>query len=348
MAMVAPVVTASFFLQPSAPVSPHEIPISSVRLWKESMVKGVTLVAPPREIGPASFEHLKRINTSWVCLVPYGFMRPGSPDVRYGAQWQWWGEKKDGILNCILEAKHQKLNVMLKPQVYIPGAWTGDVDFNTEEKWARWESSYREYILDFACLAGENGVELLCIGTEFDRTTSKRRKFWYDLISEVRQVYSGYLTYSANWDSYDKVAIWPQLDVIGVSGYFPLDDDVSPGISSLMNKWKPVISQLENFSNKTGKKILFCEYGYMSVDGCAGKVWEVEKNLATLKVNHTAQSNSYEALWSALHKKQFWAGGFIWKWFPEGMGHEGYPEKDYTPQDKPAERVLQKWFSKKL
>lgn len=348
MSRAVPAVFVAFaFLQPL----PHENPSAnssySVKPWKESLVKGVTLVAPPREIGPASFEHLKSIHASWVCLVPYGFMRPGSPDVRYGAQWQWWGEKKEGILKCVEEAKRQKLRVMLKPQVYIPGGWTGDVSFDSEEKWERWEASYKEYILDFACLAGENGIEMFCIGTEFDRTTASRKKFWFDLVAEVRKIYHGYITYSANWDSFDKVTLWPSLDVIGISGYFPLDDKESPEVRGLVEKWKPVAVKLDNFSRKMNKKILFSEYGYMSVDGCAGKVWEVEKNRDVLNVNHAAQSNSYDALWSSLHSKEFWAGGFTWKWFPEGMGHEGYPEKDYTPQGKPAEKILEKWFSKK-
>ena len=49
-----------------------------------------------------------------------------------------------------------------------------------------------------------------------------------------------------------------------------------------------------------------------------------------------------------MNKEDFWAGGFLWKWFPDGMGHEGYPEKDYTPQDKPAELIIKKWFNQPI
>jgi hypothetical protein len=30
--------------------------------------------------------------------------------------------------------------------------------------------------------------------------------------------------------------------------------------------------------------------------------------------------------------------------FPNMRGHEGYPERDYTPQGKMAEEILRKWY----
>lgn len=48
----------------------------------------------------------------------------------------------------------------------------------------------------------------------------------------------------------------------------------------------------------------------MSVDGCAGKAWEIEKAKHQLNINHIAQSNAYDALWMALSTESFWAGGF--------------------------------------
>ena len=82
------------------------------------------------------------------------------------------------------------------------------------------------------------------------------------------------------------------------------------------------------------------------MEGCAGKTWELEKNIRNMTPNQEAQANAYQALLSSWWEKDFWAGGFVWKWFPDGEGHEGYPDKDYTPQGKMAENVLKSWYSR--
>jgi len=308
-------------------------------------IKGITVVAPPKAIGASAFRRLTDINTEWVSFVPYGFTKKGGTDIKYNLERQWWGEKIEGIETCILEAKNQGLKVMLKPQVFIGGGWIGEMDFDTEAKWKTWEINYRKFILEYLNVAVKHNVEMFCVGTEFNIAVVKREKFWKELIKEFRLTYKGQLTYSANWDSYDKVGIWKELDFVGISSYFPLSDAKNPTVGLLVKEWKPIVRKLKAFSSSQKKKIIFTEYGYMSVDGCAGKAWEIEKAKHNLNINHFAQSNAYDALWTSLVNEEFWAGGFLWKWFPEGMGHEGYPEKDYSPQDKPAEQVIKKWFN---
>ena len=192
----------------------------------------------------------------------------------------------------------------------------------------------------------DKGVEMICIGTEFRISTKKRTKFWNELISEIRKKYDGKLVYSANWDDYENISFWKDLDYIGLSAYFPLSDFDTPNKLFLSLKWKSVVKRLKRYSAKMKKPILFTEYGYLSVDGAAGKTWELEKDINNLTVNERAQANAYEALFDSFWKEDFWAGGFLWKWFPNGYGHEGYPEKDYTPQNKEAALIIEKWYSK--
>jgi hypothetical protein len=111
-----------------------------------------------------------------------------------------------------------------------------------------------------------------------------------------------------------------------------------------LKAWSPINKELEKFSNLFDKKILFTEYGYLTTDQCAYKSWEIEKKINDLNVNQLAQSNAFSALYQNFGPKAWWAGGFIWKWFPDGMGHEGYPEKDYTPQDKKSELVVSQYY----
>jgi len=308
-------------------------------------IKGITVVAPPKAIGAPAFQRLKEINAEWVSFVPYGFTKKGSTDIRYNLDRQWWGEKTEGLETCIIEAKKQGIKVMVKPQVFMGNGWIGEMDFETEEKWKTWEINYKRFLMEYLAVAIKQDVEMFCIGTELNIAMVKREIFWRELIKEIRQRYKGQITYSANWDSYEKVGVWKDLDFVGISSYFPLSDAKNPTVGLLVKEWKPIVRKLKAYSAKQNKKILFTEYGYMSVDGCAGKAWEIEKSKHNLNINYFAQSNAYDALWTSLINEDFWAGGFLWKWFPEGMGHEGYPEKDYSPQDKPAEKVIKKWFT---
>lgn len=314
---------------------------------KTTKIKGITMVAPPKKFMGDPMPEIKKINADWVALVPYAYTPQNKAEVHFGIHsWQWWGEKVDGIEECILLAKKNGLKILLKPQVYIHGSWTGDLQFQSSEDWELWESQYEKYIMTFAEIAAKHQLEMFCIGTEFVKSSELRPEFWIKLIEKIRSFYKGMLTYSDNWDHYSKITFWQHLDVIGISAYFPIAEGMNPDSNTLLEGWKKWKTGLHNFSQKLNKNILFTEYGYLSVDGSAGKSWELEKGIENRFVNQQAQADAFQALYSALYHEEWWSGGFIWKWFPEGMGHEGYPERDYTPQSKKAEKIISHWYSK--
>lgn len=307
-------------------------------------IDGITMVATPKPIGKDAFERIKVTNAEWVSFVPYGFQRKNENTIRFDLTKQWWGETKVGIEACIDMAHKEQLHVMLKPQIYLHNSWSGDIDFTKEEDWKAWEQSYTTYIMTMVDIAIKNKVEMVCIGTELKNACIKRKSYWTLLIKNIRSKYNGKLTYSSNWDDYNTVPFWDQLDYIGISAYFPLSDMTLPTPNILMLKWKKIAKDLKHFSNKHNKKILFTEYGYLSTDQCAWKTWEVEKNITNLNENQDAQAVAFEALYKSLWSQDFMAGGFIWKWFPNGQGHEGYRHKDYDPQDKKAEAIVNKYY----
>jgi hypothetical protein len=258
---------------------------------------------------------------------------------------QWWGERPEGVAATVSMAHEQGLKVMLKPQIYIPGHYTGHFTLGSDTDWQTWETGYQDYIISYAKLADSLQVELFCFGTEWCKAMEARPGFWLQLADSVRAVYRGKLTYAANWDDYENCPIWAKMDYVGINAYFPLDAAETPDTTTLIRAWQPHIRAMEEFVAKSGKPILFTEYGYLSVSQCAWRNWELEKNIEERTVNQVAQANALDALWAALSGKSWWAGGFLWKWFPEGQGHEGYPERDYTPQNKAGEAVLKKHFS---
>lgn len=261
-----------------------------------------------------------------------------------GKRGQWWGERPEGVLETIRLAHEAGVQVMLKPQIYVPRSWTGSLNFDTAEDWASWEQGYERYILEMARLADTCSVGLFCIGTEFRMSVARRPAFWKSLITKVRQVYRGKLVYSANWDDWEQVPFWPELDYIGLSGYFPLIQAATPQVDSLKAAWEPICQRLRTFSRKHQRPVLFTEFGYLSVDHCGWRNWELEAVVREKEVNEQAQANCLEALLATFQPEPWWAGGFVWKWFPELRGHEGYPERDYTPQGKAGEAILCKWY----
>ncbi len=307
-------------------------------------MSGITMVAPPEPIDHKAIDRVVKTNAQWICFVPYGYHRQNETKVKYNIDWQWWGEKEEGLNKCISMAKDKGMKILVKPQVYIPGSWVGEMDFKTEKEWQEWEASYSVFINFFLDIAIKHDVEVFCIGTEYKIAMKKREKFWRKLIKDARQKYKGKIVYSSNWDNYQDIPIWDQLDYVGISAYFPLSEEATPTIKSLAKKWQPIAQELENFSKKTGKQILFTEYGYLTIDKCAYRAWELEKVIKISNRNENAQANAFAALYQTFADKSWWAGGYIWKWFPNGMGHEGYFDKDYTPQDKKAEEVIKVYF----
>ncbi|HEX5625391.1 MAG TPA: hypothetical protein VFX48_05195 [Saprospiraceae bacterium] len=305
------------------------------------------MVAPPEPFMIDPMEAIQNARATWVALIPYAYSDVGSPELRYNqSQWQWWGERPEGILESIRLAQAKGFKILLKPQVYIHRSWVGEVEFDTEEEWQRWERSYREYLMLYVDMAISEKVDMICIATEYNHAAIKRESYFRTLISDIRKRYPGKLCYSANWDHYTEIPFWDALDYIGISAYFPLDESQTPAIKAIEDSWNQHLPEMEALSKKWNKPILFSEFGYLSVDGCAGKGWEIEKQVDRLAINQTAQANAYEALFRSLWDKPWWAGGFVWKWFPNGEGHEGYPEKDYTPQNKKAEQVLVRWYGR--
>ena len=294
---------------------------------------------------------LNTVGVDWISVMPFGFTPNDEPVVHFNHDRQWWGERSEGTIETIRLAKEHNIKVLLKPHVWMHNGWVGDLSFDKKVDWEKWEADYTDYILTFATLADSMDVEVFCIGTEFKAAVQAREAYWRGLIRAVKKVYKGKITYAANWDEYPDVPFWDELDFVGIDTYFPLVNAKTPTVEELETAWQPILKKLRKFHKKTRKPILFTEYGYMSVDGCAHKNWELEHQRTEIPVNEQAQANAIEAVFEVFWKEDWWGGGFLWKWYPhsggEGQGRRAkFRAADYTPQGKMAEDVLKKWFKK--
>ncbi|GAB5398899.1 MAG: hypothetical protein Aureis2KO_04840 [Aureisphaera sp.] len=311
---------------------------------QNSRINGVSFVASPKEATQSHVDPVVSVKANYAAVMPFGFIRNlESPEVIYNTDRQWFGETRDGAEQYIDLLKANGIKVMLKPQIWIwRGEFTGYLKMNSEEDWNTLEDSYRTFILDFARLAGEKDVALFCIGTELEQFIMNRPEYWSQLIGEIKEIYKGELTYAANWDEYKRVPFWKELDYVGVDAYFPVSDSETPSYEEAVEGWEPWLSEMEGVSNKSEKPILFTEYGYRSVNYAGKEPWRSDRSMT--EVNLDAQVNLTKALYEVMYEKEWFKGGFIWKWFIDHPGSGGSENSQFTPQNKPAEQVIKHYY----
>lgn len=310
-------------------------------------MKGMSFVAPPNPFPKDPMESLQDLGADYIAVIPYAYFKKNEPTIQSFSSGGWWGERGEGVCKTIEHAHERGIKVMLKPQLWTRGQWIGDLNFKTDKEWKLFEKNYTKFMLRWATIADSMEVDMLCVGTEIRHSTEERPKYWRGLIKAVRTIYKGKLTYAPNWDDYDKVTFWDALDYIGIDAYFPLSYEKTPTVCALKEAWQPTFKKLKAYSEEWKTPILFTEFGYLSLDGCAGKTWELEKNRQSVDVNEQGQANAVQALLEVFAEEDWWAGGFLWKWYPNlssAMG-EGQRSRDYTPQGKLTEKMLQKMFS---
>lgn len=309
-------------------------------------INGVSFVAPVSELDKNKISTVNEVNANYVALNPYGFSKMGKPMVFFNTNHQWWGETTQGTEQCIKLARKSNLKILLKPHIWTDEhGWPALYDLKDEATWLKWEANYRKFIMAFAHVAIKNDVEIFCIGTEFKNAALKRETFWRQLIFDLRKTYKGKITYAANWDDYQEIPFWDALDYIGVDAYFPLTDESTPSFGSLAKGWLPHINALKLYSQNKGKPVLFTEFGYRSIDKCAGKQWLLQDDYSyDGNANCQAQLNAYAVLFEMCWKQEWIAGGFLWKWY-EDSNAGGIDNNDYTPQNKPASLLIKKIYS---
>ncbi|WP_010521795.1 glycoside hydrolase family 113 [Aquimarina agarivorans] len=302
-------------------------------------INGANLVSPPTLVAQKTVASVKQINANWVAVIPYAFTKGHTPQVYFNTNFQWWGEKFEGTSQLIEYAKNEKLKVMLKPHIWVKGdGWAGDFMLKSESDWLIFEKHYTDYILSYAKIAQRSKVELLCIATEFRNVVKQRPQFWCNLIQKIKSVYTGKLTYAANWDNYENVTFWNELDYIGIDVYFPLSKNKTPTVTELTKLWQPITKNLQHFSSTYNKPILFTEYGYKSCDYSTAGHWNTDGKEI---FNSKAQMNAYEALYENFWNKNWIAGGFLWKWHLTPINAEN---TRFTPQQKPVVQIIKKYY----
>ena len=324
---------------PAADTLPGAEPIFDVR--------AVTLDArnPPDS---SLLVRLRDLGVTHLTLVSFGWQRAvDEPRVRIDTSEGWYSESHRGIRTLARQADTLGMGIILKPHLWVGGYDEGqdrsEIGFESAARWRKWEADYRRFLMVYARLAAHIDADGLVLGTELTRSATERPAFWRGLAEEVRTVYDGALTYAANWhEAYGRIQFWGALDYVGVQAYFPLTDVESPSLSTLRDAWRPHQMALARVHERTNRPILLTEVGYRSAEGAAEAPWTWPERDEEAVPDSALQARCYRAFLSTVGRAPWLTGGVIWKWQPPS---EVEGPTAFTPQGKPAEAVLRRWFT---
>lgn len=293
---------------------------------------------------------LRTLGVTHLTFVSFGWQETGDdPHVRLDTTAGWYSESHQGIRALARRAKALGMNVILKPHVWVGGydeeQSRSEIGFQTEAAWSRWEASYRHFLLTYAKLASKVDADILVLGTELSRPARARPAFWRSLADSVRRVYDGELTYAANWhEEYREIEFWDALDYVGVQAYFPLAEGSQPSLDTLQAHWQSHRRALRRVHRRTDRPVLFTEVGYRSASSAARAPWRWPEEETGVVPDSALQARCYRAFLSTMGSARWFAGAMVWKWHPDAGGRR---RSAFTPQGKPAEGVLQRWFAER-
>jgi hypothetical protein len=243
----------------------------------------------------------------------------------------------EALRHVISSCKKVGLRVMLKPHV-DPRTDEPRINIMPSEEWF---DSFEAFTLRYAKLAQETGCEMYCIGTELEATTFEAWTHrWVGIIDKVKEVYSGILTYAANWTEYKEVPFWDKVDFIGIDAYFPLSGSEEPTLEELVSSWERIADEIEAWREKhelMDKGVVLTEIGYPSARGAAIQPWAAISRIEDQK----AQADALEAVFAALTKRSWFEGYYVWQYFPQ----DRWSPLGFTVKGKMSEEVMDKWLN---
>jgi hypothetical protein len=305
-----------------------------------SVMRGITLPSWYRTDydNPAADRYLRDIRETgarWVTFTPTWYQRRPDDSVMRPTQ----ETASDAGLGRIVRRAHATgLKVMIKPHVDLPG--DGDRAEIRPRDRAAWFTAYRSFITHYADLAAATDAEQFAVGTELAGVSGDETA-WTQVVQAVRDRYDGPLTYAANYDEYERIRFWTQLDLIGIDAYWPLAEHPTDDPDRLRRAWAPIGERLSSFARRHDRRILFTEAGYVSQRGAttAPYSWTVSR-----RAGDAEQAAAYRALLDTFTGRRWWAGVCWWMWDDWPDSAETPRRLAYTPHGKPAEQVLrEKW-----
>jgi hypothetical protein len=315
-------------------------------------VRGMTVgpiesaVHPGKGYGSAAsaraMAEIFRMGATWVSITPYGRVFDLAPT---GIDWSFEARFEDNrraVLSAMRQAHAQGLRVLLVPHLWVEnGQWRGEINPGSDEAWSTWAAAYRAFLLAWTEVAREGAADMLSVGVELGSwLTGRHAPSFFPILTDVRRIFSGPLTYSANWDDVDDTAIVGALDVVGINAFYPLAERSGASVPELMEGGRRVAERVRRLGATFRKPVLFTELGYTTRTDPALRPWEWPDGMKEVHVDELAQAQAYLGLLAPLLDEPSFLGFFVWRVYadPDDVSQEA--EWGFSPRGKLAELVV--------
>lgn len=300
-----------------------------------------------------ALDHMKGLGVGWISVTPFGWMS-NLQDPKIGGEHAKGimppgAENQDRMKGVFEQARARGLKVMLKPHIWIgKGEWRGSIAPKKDGKdaWDDWWRSYESFILYYARMARDHKADSLVLGVELVSALKTHPDRFLALVAKVRAIYSGSLTYSANWDEYLGSKIWSKLDYVGVQLYPNLSDKKNPTLEELTGALGVHLKRWNQIAAAADKPLLLTEVGYKSAPTAVSEPfgWPERLPKEQQRSDEAMQELAYRALLTELPRHDRVQGLFLWKYFTDkDTGEEGV--YGFSPRGKKAERVIRQAFA---
>lgn len=284
----------------------------------------------------------KNLGSNAIAIVPYSGMDNVHKPEPFRFSTNAGGENDESVAHSVFKAHEMGMFSVLKPQVFVGGSWPGGIEMPTDTDWDMFFDYYYKWIRHYAFLAEIHGVDALCLGVEFTKATLSRPHAWRRMIQKTRGLYSGQLTYAANWgEEFENIEFWDDLDFIGLNSYYPLSKKDNPTDEELALKFDTIKTRIKTVHERFKKPIVFTEIGFRSID----TPWKNPHAEADESINQEAQQRCYEIIFEGIRNEP-WCQGVLWWKYPSYLEYRGIENNAFTPNNKLADETVRKWFSK--
>jgi hypothetical protein len=287
------------------------------------------------------------MGATWIAITPFGRVNDlggRGVDLTFESPFD---ENRAAVERAIAQAHARGLKVMLVPHLWVESfEWRALIDPKTDEGWRAWAESYGRFLRAWAVVAERTGAEMLSVGVELRSwVTSGRAPSFLTIVADVRGVYHGLLTYSANWDDVDDTIILGAIDVIGVNAFYPLAEKDGATFPTLLEGGRRVRDKVRKVAETWRRPVLFTEIGYATRADPAVRPWEWPDKMTKVRVDEAAQALAYRALLAPLLDEPAFMGFFVWRVYADPDDTSQEAEWGFSPRGKLAELVVRDAFA---
>jgi len=291
-----------------------------------------------------SLDRLKYIGTNAIAIVPYSYMRNDKKATPIPIVTRSGTETDEGLIVSQRHAQELGMYSLLKPQIWLGKSWPGSIEMQSDEAWDDFFGYYKKWIIHFAILAELFEFDAFCIGVEFAKASLAKPDKWRSLIKDIRSIYSGPITYAANWgEEFENLSFWNDLDFIGLNCYYPLSSKELTTKAQMEKEMAKTAKMVSQIAQKYQKEVWLTEAGFRSIEACWRNPHAQPDNQ---DFNEVDQALCYEVLTESIAKStDVVTGVFFWKW-PSMLNERKKENKGFSPYDKKAEYVIDDFFKK--